>query len=235
VTRRWGILVAFSVTVPALLVPSPSSARPEAPAIFFVPHQDDDVLIYGADLKNHVRAGRRTIAVLLTDGSSSKLCRARYGDDRAACTDERDREFRKAMEQLGVEAVVRDDRPHDGELTEAHAAHVMQELVARFPRASLRAPSPKDPHADHAAIGRALRSMPRSPDKRFYLKPSLWAEYPDLGRWVRRRNINLALDAYAGFGRLSVPGGFAEQYGGSRTSTALTTYNQGGADAKYHR
>ena len=86
-----------------------------------------------------------------------------------------------------------------------------------------------------AAIGRALRSMPRSPDKRFYLKPSLWAEYPDLGRWVRRRNINLALDAYAGFGRLSVPGGFAEQYGGSRTSTDLTTYNEGGADAKYHR
>ena len=52
--RRWGILVAFSVTVPAFLVPSPSSARPEPPAVFFVPHQDDDVLIYGADLTSPV-------------------------------------------------------------------------------------------------------------------------------------------------------------------------------------
>jgi LmbE family N-acetylglucosaminyl deacetylase len=209
--------------------------RTKEAAIFFVPHQDDDVLMFGADLKNHVRAGRRTIAVLLTDGSSSKICKARYGDDRPACTAERDAEFRNAMEKLGVEAVVRSDRPHDGQLAEDYAAHVMRELVARFPRASLRAPSPKDTHADHAAIGRALRSLPHTRDKRFYLKPALWSVYPDLGRWARRRNINLALDAYRGFGHASARAGFDEQYGGVRASVDIANFNPGGADAKYHR
>lgn len=233
--RRWGILVALSVTVPALLVPSPSSARPEPPAIFFVPHQDDDVLMYGADLKNHVRAGRRTIAVLLTDGAASKACRVRFGEDHGACTAARDREFRAAMEQLGVESIIRHDRLGDGELAEDYVAHVLRQLVERFPRASLRAPSPKDTHPDHAAIGRALRSLPGTRDKRFYLKPSLWAVYPDLGRWVRRRNINLALDAYRSFGHVAAATTFAEQYGGVRASKDPTRFNAGGADAKYHR
>jgi LmbE family N-acetylglucosaminyl deacetylase len=226
--------------VPVLLLPPHVSAqarptRPPGPAIFLVPHQDDDVLMYGADLKNHVRAGRRTIAVLLTDGSASKICKARYGDDRPACTAERDREFRNAMEQLGVEPIIRHDRLHDGELVEGYAAHVIGQLVERFPRASLRAPSPRDNHSDHAAIGRALRSLPGTRDKRFYLKPSLWSVYPELGRWARRRNINLALDAYRAFGHVAAASTFAEQYGGVRASLDIATFNPGGADAKYHR
>lgn len=235
------VLAAVIVSTPVVLVPRQATAqaqprpRPAGPAIFLVPHQDDDVLLYGADLKNHVRAGRRTIAVLLTDGASSRICKARYGDDRAACTAERDREFRRAMEQLGVESIIRHDRLVDGELAEGYAAHVMAQLVARFPRATLRAPSPMDDHPDHAATGRALRALPEGKDRRFYLKPALWPSYPGVGRWVRRRNINLALDAYRGFGHASAPAGFAEQYGGVRASKDPTRFNVGGADAKYHR
>jgi LmbE family N-acetylglucosaminyl deacetylase len=213
--------------------PSAVSARPGPPAIFLVPHQDDDVLMYGADLKNHVLSGRRTIAVLLTDGSSSRRCPDLH-DDRASCSGARDEEFLEAMHLLGVRPVIPAARATDGELTTPSVLGVMRRYLARFPRASFRAPTPRDPHPDHAAIGQALRKLVRSTDKRFYIKPSLWPEYPDRGRWVRRRNINEALDAYAGFGHLAAPVGFDEQYGGARASRDPARYNRGGADAKYH-
>jgi LmbE family N-acetylglucosaminyl deacetylase len=234
-TSQWGIPAVAALTVTALLVPSPTTAQPAAPAVFFVPHQDDDVLMYGADLKNHVLAGRRTIAVLLTDGSSSRLCRPRYGENRAACAAARDLEFRNAMRTLGVTPVVWAARPTDGRLTERDVLGVMRHYLARFPKAALRAPTPRDPHHDHAVVGQALRSLQRGRDKRFYLKPSLWPTYPDLGRWVRRRNINAALNAYEGFGQLSQPAAFDEQYGGARASLDPTNYNRGGADSKFHR
>lgn len=100
------------------------------PAIYLVPHQDDDVLSYGADMKAHVQAGREVIAVLLTDGSESGVCYQRFGDpnlttaqerdagglDQAArdqCTAIRDAEFTGAMEQMGITPVIREDRKQD--------------------------------------------------------------------------------------------------------------------------
>jgi len=230
----WGLVIGACAVMPVALASPLATARPGPPAIFFVPHQDDDVLMYGADLKNHVRAGRRTIAVLLTDGSSSGLCPVLH-DEREGCAAQRDEEFKNAMEILGVEAVIARDRATDGELTKARVVRVMRHYLGRFPRASLRAPSPRDPHPDHAAIGRALRSLVRGSDKRFYIKPSLWPELSDRGRWVRRRNINAALDAYAGFGHRAARVAFAEQYGGARASRDPARFNRGGADAKYHR
>jgi hypothetical protein len=54
--------------------PSSSSGSPEEistnPAIFFLPHQDDDMWLDGA-IKDHVDAGRIVYVVMITDGESS--------------------------------------------------------------------------------------------------------------------------------------------------------------------
>lgn len=41
------------------------------PAIFYSPHQDDETLSYAVDIIKHLRAGRRVIVVLYTDGKGS--------------------------------------------------------------------------------------------------------------------------------------------------------------------
>lgn len=106
-----------------------AQAAVTAPAIYLVPHQDDDILSYGADMKNHIINGRRVIAVLLTDGSESGVCYTAYGNGqditkqrydgglsaaaRTQCKLARDAEFTKSMNLLGVEPVIRTDRKQD--------------------------------------------------------------------------------------------------------------------------
>jgi hypothetical protein len=41
------------------------------PAIYYVPHPDDEILTYGSSIKNHLGAGREVITVLYTNGVGS--------------------------------------------------------------------------------------------------------------------------------------------------------------------
>lgn len=41
------------------------------PAIYYVPHSDDEILTYGPSIKNHLNAGREVITVLYTNGVGS--------------------------------------------------------------------------------------------------------------------------------------------------------------------
>jgi hypothetical protein len=43
------------------------------PAIYYVPHQDDEILTYGPSIKNHLNAGREVICVLYTNGVGSAV------------------------------------------------------------------------------------------------------------------------------------------------------------------
>jgi len=118
----------------------PATVGSPGPAIFLVPHQDDDVLIMGADVKRQVQAGRRVILVLLTDGSESSVCYDRYGapgesvqhqrrhgglapEARARCTAQRDAEFVAAAKAAGADYVIRSDRKQDSCSSPAIAAH----------------------------------------------------------------------------------------------------------------
>lgn len=103
-----------------------------APAFYLIPHQDDDVLSMGADMKIHVQEAKRpTYAVLLTDGSESGVCYWRYGEgtsdvegqrrrgvlsqaERDQCSQVRDEEFKLAMNRLGVTPIIRSDRKQEG-------------------------------------------------------------------------------------------------------------------------
>src|SRR5665647_3106621 len=49
----------------------PAVATSWGPAIFFVPHQDDETLTMGADIAAHYQAGREIIVVQVTDGAKS--------------------------------------------------------------------------------------------------------------------------------------------------------------------
>ena len=113
-----GIIAVCMGVIASLMTLPTASAVSTNPAVFLVPHQDDEVLTFGAAVKQHLLAGRDVILVLLTDGSSSGECdnlrTGTYGHpdfdqtdgitgnytsspvDRAACTNFRDNEFLNA-------------------------------------------------------------------------------------------------------------------------------------------
>jgi LmbE family N-acetylglucosaminyl deacetylase len=43
------------------------------PAIYYVPHSDDEILTYGPSIKNHLNSGREVITILYTNGVGSKV------------------------------------------------------------------------------------------------------------------------------------------------------------------
>ena len=43
------------------------------PAIYYVPHSDDEILTYGPSIKNHLNAGREVITILYTNGVGSAV------------------------------------------------------------------------------------------------------------------------------------------------------------------
>lgn len=53
---------------------SPAQANTNGVAMFFVAHQDDEVLSFGADIKRHVDLGRNTKVVLMTTGEMTGVC-----------------------------------------------------------------------------------------------------------------------------------------------------------------
>jgi LmbE family N-acetylglucosaminyl deacetylase len=92
-----------------------------APAIFYSPHQDDEVLSMSVDILNHVAAGREVIVVLYTTGKGSFVQDVLNGNGTSAywgtlhnpylegyeeLTDDdfsvdRNREFQSSLGQLG--------------------------------------------------------------------------------------------------------------------------------------
>jgi LmbE family N-acetylglucosaminyl deacetylase len=157
-----------------------------APIVWLVPHQDDEVLSYAADMRAHFQATapRPAIAVLLTDGGSSSVCdydKTTAGitaTERTNCTLQRDAEFRASIDKIegatGVQVTVdiRADRAQDGSLSIAYVRQVMDEYQALYPGVSFKgysykesihcdtcagATTPGHGHPDHDAIGEAMR------------------------------------------------------------------------------
>lgn len=265
------------------------------PVIWLIPHQDDDVLSMGADMKNHVEAGRQNIAVLLTDGSESGVCYQRFGTGgsvgdqrdngglsaagRAACTEIRDAEFTRAMNRLGVDPVIRSDRKQDScsgtlsnkitschsgnTLTEAYVLDVIQEYANQYPNASFKGYTPREArycgtchpggdhfgdgpgHPDHDVIGDALieaYDQGITDDVRFYVKPSMWGYWPNIG-WWEHRGINYVLDSYGDDSPLAPNNGighdssslFCEQYGQGRAQQVQISNTRNCSNYDYYK
>lgn len=162
-----------------------TSAAVSRPAVFFVPHQDDEILSMGASIIAHLKAGRDVKVVMVTDGNTTGA-RTTLCEQKAIClTPEqigqaRDLEFRDAMARIGVPAgnLYFEHKPSPLENTAAN--EVISKYIALFGTgASYVTMSWLDAHNDHYNLGYALNSRcvprgkagvtpPQLTDCRFY-------------------------------------------------------------------
>ena len=189
------------------------------PAIFIFAHQDDETLTFGAEIEAHKKTGRYLVGVLGTDGRTSSV---RGATDLGVRDFVRARnlEMVAALNQLGM------DELHmmgatDGSLTQSIANNLANFWFQKNPKASFKVPSDVDDHPDHAAIGKAFRSIKKanpSSDIRFYVKPEQWSTSGKPLSWtsgsVATRNAAAEYklvdkpNGRYGIGYLSVPGAF---------------------------
>ena len=207
------------------------------PAIFLTPHQDDETLTMGAAIREHVLAGRDTWVLLLTDGASSGVCqKAPYNGDLAACTAERDREYRNAVHKMGAHAVVLADRKRDGAnlasntnpLTRSYVEAVIQRWAATYPNASFKTMSEFDTiHIDHRILGQGLWDAYNdgiTSDARWYIRQE--DENTFKGSCTSRHNLNTALELYEPIGWDSVPRAFAYAWDSKNQSRDYAAYSK---------
>lgn len=205
-TRLRRLIVILATTIMAFtgtlaLAPPAQAVHLTRDVFFFVPHQDDEVLQYGAAIAEHVAAGRTVWVILLTDGGSSVQCAIQYPGNRPACVAARDKEFINGVTAMGGHPVIRTDRAIDGQLQQAYARTVILQYYPNYPNSSFKAPSEFDGSLDHNRIGKALRSTGIS-DARYYIKHSEWGGHS--GVLTAQYNQDAVLNLYP-FGKSSVP------------------------------
>lgn len=153
----FGILCASFLGFFVITKVNQKEALPEV--IYYVPHQDDELLTFGASIYDHIVKGHDVYVVLLTDGAASYV-RDVLNMSEEEFTEARNREFDAAIEVLGVplEHVEKKGYPDGGLLVE-QVEEIIKEYHTRFPRAHHKATSYLDPHPDHASAGLALKNL----------------------------------------------------------------------------
>ena len=148
--------------------------------LYFVPHQDDELLTFGIDIANSVKDGCDVHVIVCTDGASSNV-RLRLGN-REFCTQcgeqhvfdltredftaTRDREFYGSCAALGVKSEnihMEDERIVDGQLTVEEAKRIMKKYIALLGEDSTVCtmyPNPPEiQHKDHMRLGMAAKEL----------------------------------------------------------------------------
>ncbi|CAI6071091.1 PIG-L family deacetylase [Cohnella sp. JJ-181] len=166
--------------------------------LFFVPHQDDEALTFGAGIRNHLDVGDECHVILYTDGRSSSVRKQLNGEAKSALTRRfydpsaegygylgeadmvrlRNDEFRRSCLALGVPEThihFADGQMRDGSTTVEGCEAVLREYLRRYPDARVKAFTDLGGnHGDHANMGRAARRLARSgaiADLRLYVEP----------------------------------------------------------------
>lgn len=159
------------------------------PAVYLVPHQDDETISMAADIRSHIYNKRPVLLYLYTDGHETYVCgdKALNISDEL-CTMQRDREFDSATFLLGVspENVVRVVDPATGQRPGDHVDRaatdrmlqwIISDVESRYPgtgsTAAYKAFSWSDDHPGHANMGLSLQAAYKAgtvDDVRFFLK-----------------------------------------------------------------
>lgn len=152
-------------------------------AIFYSPHQDDELLTMGVAIKNHVEAGYEVHVVLLTDGSASnvlstvnnRLTKEHYPTlTRSQFVEARNQEFTRSNIALGVNrGDIHFENLKDGQTTVEQMENVILKYEKMYPEAKHKTMSYIDDHNDHANVGKALLSLfnkGKVKDARFYIQ-----------------------------------------------------------------
>jgi LmbE family N-acetylglucosaminyl deacetylase len=177
------------------------------PAIFFIPHQDDELLSMGAYILQHLDAGRDVHVVLMTDGQASGvrnvLASQGYPLSYAAFSKARDREFVSAMFALGLnEDHIHFENLEDGNLSRTKVKSVMMDYISAYGPGSYKTMSWMDEHKDHYILGRALDEITRAGevpnnDSRFCRSLSYQDAPTPGGSWQRAKdNTRLFIAAW---------------------------------------
>lgn len=160
------VIAALGLAAAVACAPQGQAYALKGPAIYLIPHQDDETLTMAADIRAHIKAGRRVILVMVTKGDATgawrpdrPLC-ATYGYclDSAGIIAARNAEYRAAALALGVNP--RDmywENLQDGALTEAQTRALVTKWAKRYPRGSFKTMSWLDDHPDHRALANGLR------------------------------------------------------------------------------
>ncbi|HKJ34352.1 MAG TPA: PIG-L family deacetylase [Balneolales bacterium] len=161
----------------------------ESPAIFYVPHQDDEILQLGVAIMNHIYQSREVHLVLCTNGNAYNSYAKRVLNGNTVCewhktkhqfhlSDEdyiraRNHEFVWSSMCMKVKPENIHFRQYtDGALSVDNAKYIIAEFEKTYPGARHKTMSYTDPHRDHAALGEALYQLYAEKyvnDVRFYI------------------------------------------------------------------
>lgn len=135
------------------------------PAVFFVPHQDDEFLTQGPLIHQHIEAGRDVYVIMMSDGQSSGvrslLEKEGYPLSQSAFSKARDREALDCLNRLGVpvENIYFENLEDGGSYTLTKVKNIMRSYITIFGEASYKTHSWMDKHRDHFVLGRALDEL----------------------------------------------------------------------------
>lgn len=179
--------------------------------LFFIPHQDDEALTFGAGIRNHLNVGDECHVILYTDGSSSNVVRQLNGEtksnmhrkrldpqregyallDRTDLVRYRNDEFLRSCMALGlpVEHVHFVQELQDGTTTVEDCEELIREFTDRYHGARVKTFTDLGGnHRDHANMGTAARNLyqqEKIADLRLYVEPYNLRQAKKASRAVR--------------------------------------------------
>lgn len=191
-----------------------------APAVFFVPHQDDETLSMGVQILRHVAAGREVHVVFLSDGASSQAYDTLMGGrecvwhgrthdpdaegyptlTRTSFGYARDKEARLACVKLGVPlGCVHTERlPEITVETATQTILKWAHLLGAGSTAYTMSPWETESglgHPEHGALGVALRSLWEAGVIAAACRYALYSQYRASPEWPDSAITNVAVDA----------------------------------------
>lgn len=160
-----------------------TSIKPSSrPILYIVPHQDDEILSYGVDIRNELSRGRQVHLILLTRGEDSAAketlngvyyCRihgkyhnpAKEGyKENTLSPDEfanaRTDEYFRALRALGVpRSNIHTDYVPNYQYYGSTVRPVIEKYLAAYPNADVRTFSWFDGHSAHSLLGKVVQGM----------------------------------------------------------------------------
>ncbi|MEO2075121.1 MAG: leucine-rich repeat domain-containing protein [Bacillus sp. (in: firmicutes)] len=161
-------------------------------AIYYSPHQDDELLSMGMSIATSISQGYEVHVVLMTDGGGAtgalndvnkKLQKENYPAlTKAEFINARTDEFMRSATALGVKAEnIHIKNFTDGQLSYNQAKQTIEEFEQKYPHAIHKSMSYFDWHPDHAVMGQALNDLYNAHkirDVRFFVKNIQFSTVP---------------------------------------------------------
>jgi N-acetylmuramoyl-L-alanine amidase len=150
--------------------------------LYIVPHQDDEILSYGIDIRNELSSGRQVHVILLTRGEDSGAIKILNGEyychihskvhnpkaegykHGTLSADEfsnaRTDEYNRALRALGVpESNIHTDFVPNYQYYGSTVRPIIEKYLAAYPNADVRTFSGIDGHSAHALLGDVVNGM----------------------------------------------------------------------------